>query len=75
MLATRQHSISSVHSIQGVINPLALHGGSAQWQASSDFDIFDEMDMVHTLDYSNIIFDEPWALIEDQAFYNQAFYT
>lgn len=74
MLATRQHSISSVHSIQDVINPLALQGGSATSPDSNDFSIFDEMDMMNTVDYSNLIFDEPWALTEDQAFYNQAFY-
>ncbi|KAJ5197406.1 hypothetical protein N7449_007885 [Penicillium cf. viridicatum] len=59
MLATAQHTISSVQSIQGVINPLALQGRSAQWQVSSDFNIFDEMDMMNTADYSILIFDEP----------------
>ncbi|KAJ5500536.1 hypothetical protein N7453_009587 [Penicillium expansum] len=60
MLPTTRHTIPSVQSIQGVIDPLALQGGAAQWrQASSDFNIFNEMDTMTAADYSTPILDEP----------------
>ncbi|KAJ5288499.1 hypothetical protein N7478_001529 [Penicillium angulare] len=41
----------------GVVNPLALQGGSQQW-APNGFGPFDDMDMMTTADYSNMSFDE-----------------
>lgn len=44
-------------SMQGVVNPLALQGPQ-QWP-SNGFNLFDEMDLMPSAEYSNLPFDEP----------------
>lgn len=48
-------------SMPGVVNPLALQGGSQQWN-NNGFSPFDEMDLMSTADYTNLSFDEPNSL-------------
>ncbi|KAJ5752980.1 hypothetical protein N7520_009897 [Penicillium odoratum] len=45
-------------SIQDDIDPLYLLNESASWQANDTFSLFDEMDMMSTADYSNLVFSD-----------------
>lgn len=44
--------------MQGVVNPLALQGPPPQQWSGSGFNLFDEMDLMPSADYSNLAFDE-----------------
>lgn len=48
-------------SMPGVVNPLALQGGSQPWNHNA-FNSFDEMDLMSTTDYNNLSFDDSSAL-------------
>lgn len=44
-------------SMPGVVNPLALQGGTQQWNNNA-FNSFDEMDLLATTDYSSLSFED-----------------
>jgi hypothetical protein len=52
-----KHYITS--SIQDDIDPFYLLNEPALWQANDTFSLFDEMDMMSTTEYSDLIFDDP----------------